>query len=201
MLRLSTFIRDLTSIKKTLLFAVLLFAAGVVAGWISTGALAELVNQQLSGLREVSGNLQNSKHPQWSFFGFIFLNNSIKGVLIIYLGLLAGILPVMFLLVNGMVIGYLVHSLSAQGESLADLVIRGLLPHGIIEIPAIIIACAYGIRMGSWVIRGINPRRRAWGQEGERVLRKSVTAAFWVVILLFAAAIIESTVTYALMQN
>ncbi|WP_263881014.1 stage II sporulation protein M [Paenibacillus sp. PSB04] len=189
------------SIKKTLLFAVLLFAAGVAAGWISTGALAELVNQQLSGLREVSGNLQNSKHPQWSFFGFIFLNNSIKGVLIIYLGLLAGILPVMFLLVNGMVIGYLVHSLSAQGESLADLVIRGLLPHGIIEIPAIIIACAYGIRMGSWVIRGINPRRRAWGSQGEGVLRKSVTAAFWVVILLFAAAIIESTVTYALMQN
>ncbi|MGG4049860.1 stage II sporulation protein M [Paenibacillus favisporus] len=201
MLRLSTFIRDLMSIKKTLLFAVLLFAAGVAAGWISTGALAELVNQQLSGLREVSGNLQNSEHPQWSFFGFIFLNNSIKGVLIIYLGLLAGILPVLFLLVNGMVIGYLVHSLSAQGESLADLVIRGLLPHGIIEIPAIIIACAYGIRMGSWVISGINPRRRAWGREGEGVLRKSVTAAFWVVILLFAAAIIESTVTYALMQN
>lgn len=201
MLRLSTFIRDLMSIKKTLLFAVLLFAAGVAAGWVSTGALAELVNQQLSGLREVSGNLQNSKHPQWSFFGFIFLNNSIKGVLIIYLGLLAGILPVVFLLVNGMVIGYLVHSLSAQGESIADLVIRGLLPHGIIEIPAIIIACAYGIRMGSWVIRGINLRRRVRGREGEGVLRKSVTAAFWVVILLFAAAIIESTVTYALMQN
>jgi stage II sporulation protein M len=189
------------SIKKTLLFAVLLFAAGVAAGWISTGAMAELVNQQLSGLREVSGKLQNSEHPQWSFFGFIFLNNSIKGVLIIYLGLLAGILPVMFLLVNGMVIGYLVHSLSAQGESLADLIIRGLLPHGIIEIPAIIIACAYGIRMGSWVIGGINLRKRARGREGEGVLRKSVTAAFWVVILLFAAAIIESTVTYALMQN
>ncbi|MET3852910.1 MULTISPECIES: stage II sporulation protein M [unclassified Paenibacillus] len=201
MLRLSTFIRDMMSIKKTLLFAVLLFAAGVAAGWISTGALAELVNQQLSGLREISGKLQNSEHPQWSFFGFIFLNNSIKGVLIIYLGLLAGILPVMFLLVNGMVIGYLVHSLSAQGESLADLVIRGLLPHGIIEIPAIIIACAYGIRMGSWVIGGINPGKRARGREGEGVLRKSVTAAFWVVILLFAAAIIESTVTYALMQN
>jgi len=201
LLRLSTFIRDLMSIKKTLLFAVLLFAAGVAAGWVSTGALAELVNQQLSGLREVSGNLQNSKHPQWSFFGFIFLNNSIKGVLIIYLGLLAGILPVLFLLVNGMVIGYLVHSLSSQGENLADLVVRGLLPHGMIEIPALIIACAYGIRMGSWVISGINPRRRAWGREGEGVLRKSVTAAFWVVILLFAAAIIESTVTYALMQN
>ncbi|MBB3132020.1 stage II sporulation protein M [Paenibacillus rhizosphaerae] len=189
------------SIKKTLLFALLLFAAGVAAGWISTGALADLVDQQLSGLREVSGNLQNSEHPQWSFFGFIFLNNSIKGVLIIYLGLLVGILPVMFLLVNGMVIGYLVHSLSTQGENLADLVVRGLLPHGIIEIPAIIIACAYGIRMGSWVISGINPGRRARVRKGEGVLRKSVTAAFWVVILLFVAAIIESTVTYALMQN
>lgn len=202
MFRLSTFIKDLVSIRKTLLFAAVLFVIGIAAGWVSTGALAEIVNKQLAGLQEISGNLSESEHPQWSFFIFIFLNNSIKGVLIIYLGLLAGILPVLFLLINGMVIGYLIHISASQGENLLDLIVKGLLPHGIIEIPAIIIACAFGIQMGLRVLIGTNRiREMERGRKWSEYFRKSVTAAFWIIILLFVAAIIESTLTYTLMKG
>ncbi|GAB6992456.1 stage II sporulation protein M [Paenibacillus pini] len=206
MLRLSTFLRDLKSIRVALLISLLLFVVGVALGWISTGTLKEIINQQMSGLSNVANGLRESEHPRWSFFVFIFLNNSIKGIIIMYLGILVGFLPVFFLLINGMVIGYLVHSVSMQGESLFDLIVKGLLPHGIIEIPAIIIACAFGLQLGIQAITSIGAigseeRRRVQAIKWRQLFRQSITAGFWIVILLLIAAVIESTLTFALMQN
>ncbi|MBE9917327.1 stage II sporulation protein M [Paenibacillus donghaensis] len=198
----STFLRDLGSIRKTLAFVTFLFILGITVGWYSTGALSELINQQMNGIREISNQLSLSSHPKWSFFVFIFFNNSIKAVLMIFLGLFIGVLPVLFLLVNGMVVGLLVHTSINHGESLFDLVVKGLLPHGIIEIPAIIIASAFGIQMGLLVLSsfggsGKGELRARWRE----AFRKAVTASVWIVILLFVAAIIESTVTFTLMKG
>lgn len=202
MLRLTTFLKDLGSIRKTLLLVTVLFILGIVAGWYSTGALEEIINKQMGGLRQISETLSQSSTPKWSFFLFIFFNNSIKAVVMIFLGLFIGILPVLFLLVNGMVLGYLVHSSLEQGNSLFDLIVKGLLPHGIIEIPAIIIACAFGLQMGMMVISslggsGKDELKGRWGN----MFRKALTASVWIVILLFVAAIIESTITYTLMKG
>ncbi|MDR0271294.1 stage II sporulation protein M [Paenibacillus sp.] len=202
MFRPSTFLKDLGSIRKTLAFVTLLFIIGIIAGWYSTGSLSELINQQMKGIKEVANNLSLSSNPKWSFFVFIFFNNSIKAVIMIFLGLFIGVLPILFLLLNGMVVGFLVHNSMNQGESLFDLVVKGLLPHGIIEIPAIIIACAFGLQMGLLVLS-------SFGRSGKRELqrkwkdtfRMALTASVWIVILLFVAAIIESTVTYSLMKG
>lgn len=202
MLRFSVFLKDLVSIRKTLLFVTVLFIFGIVAGWYSTGALAEAINGQMGGIREISEKLGNSSNPKWSFFVFIFFNNSIKAVMMIFLGLLLGILPILFLLINGMAVGFLVHSSMEQGNSLFDLVVKGLLPHGIIEIPAIIIACGFGIQMGLMVLTSVGgsgkvDMKRRWSE----MFRKALTASVWIVILLFVAAIIESTLTYTLMKG
>ncbi|MDR9857539.1 stage II sporulation protein M [Paenibacillus sp. VCA1] len=202
MLRPSVFLKDLGSIRKTLLFVTALFVLGIVAGWYSTGVMAEFIDRQMGGIRDISANLSQTSNPKWNFFVFIFFNNSIKAVLMIFLGLFAGILPILFLLVNGMVVGFLVHASLEQGRSLFDLVVKGLLPHGIIEIPAIIIACAFGVQMGLLLISsfggsGRGELKRKWS-EG---FRRAWTASVWIVILLFVAAIIESTVTYTLMKG
>ncbi|MCJ8015038.1 stage II sporulation protein M [Paenibacillus sp. KQZ6P-2] len=202
MLLLTTFLKDLGFIRKTLLFVTVLFILGIIAGWYSTGALAELINKQMDGIREVSETLSKSSTPKWSFFVFIFFNNSIKAVTMIFLGLLIGVLPILFLLVNGMAVGFLVHNSMEQGNSLFDLVVKGLLPHGIIEIPAIIIACAFGLQMGLLVLSSLGGSgkaelKRTWRE----MFRKALTASAWIVIMLFVAAIIESTVTYTLMKG
>jgi stage II sporulation protein M len=203
MLSFFTFIKDLGTIRKALLLAALLFIAGGVIGWIGTGSLQQLLNEQLKGISEISGDLRESTHPQWSFFVFIFLNNSIKSVVIIFLGALFGVLPAVFLLVNGAVIGYLIHLSAIQGQDLFTLIVKGLLPHGIIEIPAIIIACAFGLAFGGKAAAAIFGTGRR--KEGERndwsyFMRQTLTASIWIVILLFIAAIIESTITFSLLS-
>lgn len=83
MLSFFTFVKDIKSIRKALLLSCLLFVIGAVVGWVATSSLEKLLVQQLEGLSEISGNLRDTSNPQWNFFVFIFLNNAIKGVVII----------------------------------------------------------------------------------------------------------------------
>lgn len=203
MLSFFTFVKDLKTIRKAILLSTLLFVIGAVVGWVATSSLEQLLRQQLEGLSEISGSLKESSNPQWSFFVFIFLNNSIKGVLIIFLGALFGILPAIFLFINGAVIGYLIHLSALQGQAIFELIVKGLLPHGIIEIPAIIIACAFGLQFGSKVFSSIfrsSVRKEDRSGEWSHFMRQTLTASIWIVILLFIAAIIESTITFALLS-
>lgn len=203
MLSFNTFIKDLRTIRTALLLATVLLIAGGILGWIGTGSLQQLLNEQLKGISKISGDLRESSNPQWSFFVFIFLNNSIKSVVIIYLGALFGLLPAFFLLINGAVIGYLIHLSAIQEQDLFTLIVKGLLPHGIIEIPAIIIACAFGLKFGSKVLSallGVMKRSRAETVNWQAFMRQTFTASVWIVILLFVAAIIESTITFWLLS-
>ncbi|MEK3733357.1 MULTISPECIES: stage II sporulation protein M [Paenibacillus] len=203
MFRFSAFLRDVSSIRKAVILSTVLFTLGIIAGWTSEG-FEDLLISQLQGLSEISQQLQVSETPELSFFVFIFLNNSIKSVIVMFSGLLFGLLPIVFLVINGMVIGFLLKIVQASGESLFNLVVKGLLPHGIIEIPVIIIACAYGLALGGLVLRsifkGASQAGRGIGQEWRSFWRKLGTASLWVVVLLFVAAIIESTITYWLMS-
>jgi len=202
MLRFSNFLRDLTTIRKALILSAVLFAGGIAVGWGSE-EFEQLLLSQLQGLGEISQELRTSDNPEWSFFVFIFLNNSIKSVLVMLSGILLGVIPFIFLVVNGMVIGFLLKIVQASGESLFDLIVKGLLPHGIIEIPVIVIACGYGLAFGGLVFRSMlasGEKRRGLGPEWRAFWRKLGTASLWVVVLLLIAAIIESTITLWLMS-
>lgn len=205
MLKFSTFLRDLGSIRNALIWSVILFVAGIGAGWVSTGPLQDILLNQIGGLQEVSKQLEQSGNVQWNFFIFIFFNNAIKSVLVIYAGIFFGILPVIFLVINGMVIGFLVHITTDNGASLFDIVVKGLLPHGIIEIPVIIIACAFGLKFGGLASRSLielgSPKRQGLGKQWETFLKRTLTASCWVIILLFIAAIIESTITFSIVRG
>jgi stage II sporulation protein M len=74
------------------------------------------------------------------------------------------------------------------------------LPHGIIEIPAIVIASAFGIRFGAILFKGLlsilSPRgRAACKEELLQFLRITPVLCVCLVVVLLAAAIIESTIT------
>ena len=202
------FLKILNSMKGVLLFTVLLFCASIALGWISTGVIEQMLKQQIEGLGQVAGRLQESGNAQLSFFIFIFFNNAIKCVLVMFMGAAFGIIPVIFIVMNGMVIGFLVHWVAANSAAnLYELIVKGLLPHGIIELPVLLIACAYGLKFGGMVMSSI---RRGVNVESSRVkpakswpvfMKQTWNVALWVVILLFIAAIIESTVSYSLMRG
>jgi stage II sporulation protein M len=183
--------------------AALVFAAGVVLGFGYSDRFEAVLQSQIEGLRELARSIQTKDHSMLWLFGFIFLNNALKSILIIFAGMFFGLLPIGFLLINGMVIGYLAELQAEAG--LMGLFLKGILPHGIIEIPAIILACAYGIKfgtiMGKGLLRLLSSRgRTVFAADLERFIKLTVPLVGLLVVSLLVAAIIESTITPWLIQ-
>ncbi|WP_374018093.1 stage II sporulation protein M [Paenibacillus thiaminolyticus] len=200
MLSLRSWWKTLAELRWYLLASVLLFAVGYVLG-NRFDVLQKFVTDQLAGLGQVKEQLMKSDNQELSFFVLIFYNNAIKAVMIMFTGFLFGLLPAFFLVVNGMVIGFLLRMMDVMGQNITEMVFKGLLPHGILEIPAILIAAAYGLKFGVLVMQKLF---------GSRVRRSNISliewakrtgaGAVWVTVVLLIAAIIESTVTLWLMS-
>lgn len=183
-------------------FGSILFLAGMVIGGTNP-VFKAFLDEQLRGLSQIRNMIDESSNPTLTMIIFIFLNNAIKSILVIYLGALFGILPFVFLVVNGMVVGYLLKA-SAElhgGGFVAELIIKGLLPHGILEIPAIIIACAYGMRFGVLVLKAggsiifARSASAGLGRELESFVVRTVPVMVILTLILLIASIIESTIT------
>ncbi|MEW4372754.1 stage II sporulation protein M [Paenibacillus kandeliae] len=204
MLSFRTFWHDLKNNSSMLILATVLFVLGMILGVIMVEPLGAYLQSQLQQLRGISQQLQSGNHVELNYFLFIFFNNAIKSIFIIFLGIFFGVIPVIFLVMNGMVIGYLLHVSALQGANLAELIFKGLLPHGIIEIPAILIASAYGLKFGKLILDSMTtwntPGRERLKKERRHFLRSTLPASLWIVIMLLVAAVIESTITYWLMQ-
>jgi stage II sporulation protein M len=88
-------------------------------------------------------------------FLIIFINNAIKALGIVLLGILLGLPPLLFVGLNGFVLGALGSALeSVKGW---EYVMVGFVPHGVIEIPVILLATALGLTVGmeslKWLVR------------------------------------------------
>lgn len=128
--------------------------------------------------------------PSFLIFLLIFFNNSVKSLLSMLLGVFFGIVPVLFVLFNGYLIGVVV-SVSSKNVGIWKVLLM-LIPHGILEIPAIIIACAYGLRIGFATfkkIRGGNVSVSDEIRKALEVFAKIVTPT------LLIAAFIETYIT------
>lgn len=133
---------------------------------------------------------------------YIFFNNVKVALMMIFLGLLFGVVPFMTLLINGMFIGVFSKFFVAEGGSLIGF-IAGIIPHGILELPAIVLAGAYGLKLGgvTWraIVNFISGRKADPADKGlERGLRELGIFILGIVAMLFVAAIIESTISSTL---
>ncbi|RKN65232.1 stage II sporulation protein M [Paenibacillus ginsengarvi] len=190
--------RHFKEMQKYFIAAALVFLAGFVLGYADSAKFETLLQSQIQGLQQLARSIAAKDHSMLWLFGFIFLNNALKSIFIVFAGIFFGVLPLFFLLVNGLVLGYLA-SLQVQGDQLA-MFLKGILPHGILEIPAIVIACAYGIRLGAIMGKGFlrlpsSQGRQVFVVEFKRFMQLSVPLMGLLVVTLLTAAIIESTIT------
>lgn len=124
-------------------------------------------------------------------FLLILLNNVVAFVFTLALSPLLLLLPVLSLLLNGALIS-LISVLVARVESVG-FVLTGMLPHGVIEIPAFIIGQAAALSFGFFILASIfsaNQRARLGAD-----LTRSLKFFGIAVLLLIPAAIIETFVT------
>ncbi|MBD2844684.1 stage II sporulation protein M [Paenibacillus sp. IB182496] len=196
-------VAHLKAMKGYFAFATILFFAGMVVGGTNV-QLESFMNSQIEGLRQLVDTAESSSNPGLAMFGIIFLNNAVKSVVIMYLGVLFAVVPIFFMLVNGMVLGYLFTHMQPQQGTLFELIAKGILPHGIIEIPALVVACAYGIRFGILSFKGIGAlfgKSPDLGKQYEAFVIRTVPIMVILVVSLLLAAVIESTVTVWLVNT
>jgi stage II sporulation protein M len=120
----------------------------------------------------------------------IFLNNAIKSLMAIILGVGLGIIPVLFVAGNGVILSILADTVSRQQGTL--FVIAALLPHGIIEVPMILISAGIGLRLGDVVYSSLKGMKVDLKGELNAGLKFYIRK---IVPLLFVAAMVETFVT------
>lgn len=99
------------------------------------------------GVDEVSKQLEFlSDAGPIQIFWIIFLNNAIKSFFALAGGILFGIIPIVFILINGYAIG-IVGAVAIAEKGIVNLLTLTL-PHGIFEIPAVLLAASYGVMLG-----------------------------------------------------
>jgi stage II sporulation protein M len=120
----------------------------------------------------------------------IFLNNALKALGVIVLGILLGLPPLLFICLNGFIIGVLVSALKPVAGY--GVIVAGLAPHGVIEVPVLLISTALGLAVGWESLRWITGRK----SQVRRQLRWGLKVYLrWILLALFIAAVIEVFVT------
>lgn len=171
-------------IRPYLFIACSMFLISSLAGYLTPHQYQQEIAKTL--LANFSP-MQSSTRLQ--FFIKIFLNNYLSTLLTLLLGLLFCIGPVLFLLINGFSMGNLV----AFASSKVGIYKIGLaiVPHGIFEVPAVLIASSYGLWWGVKNYRRVRCRDYFRG-DFALPLNRYINV---VIPLLLIAAFVEAYIT------
>ena len=171
------------TIKPYLLILTLVFAASFIAGTIAPSAVRQ---QMIDVFKGVVGNYRGLAGGM--LFFNILVQNVMATIFVVISGVMAGVIPTFAISSNGFGLGVLYRQASeAGGYSTAALKV---LPYGVFEIPALLIAASYGLWLGVMAVR------RMRGKEST-LLRFNLEHAFrryFAVVfpLLIVAAAIET---------
>jgi len=120
----------------------------------------------------------------------IFKNNAIDSFLALIFGIGFGIVPVFIVAINGFFLGMVALVFSKQTS--LPFVLAAILPHGIIELPMVLLSAGIGLKLGHEVYMYFKGIRTNLKEEFKRGIWFFIR---FIVPLLFIAAFIESYVT------
>jgi stage II sporulation protein M len=159
-----------------------LFFFSIYMGYImGNGIPASIFNDILSNIPQPNGS--NSL----DILVAIVSNNIIAAFLFLASGVIVGIPPLIFIALNGFFVGWICYTASLDVG--IGMVVVSLLPHGVIEIPTVILCAAMGMGLGYQLINRIR------GKPGlQRYVAESLKVfATRVIPFLVIAGLIETT--------
>ncbi|MFH1031921.1 MAG: stage II sporulation protein M [Chloroflexota bacterium] len=175
--------------KRWLLVTVFLFVAGLLLGFITPpNATIGIISEQVTALGKFAEILAPLPKPAIAIF--IFLKNVSAVLLSIVFSPVFCLLPIFVLISNGWVIGLISETVIA--EKSAVYLLAGLLPHGIFEIPALIIGEATALSFGTAVLVALFKRRKSGILNN---IKQNLKYLVLSVLLFLPAAIIETYIT------
>lgn len=186
--------------KNYLIFATILFVASGLYGAIFFEQVSSALRELgfFDRLDQVVKKIEQT--PTFSTaFSNIFLNNLSVTFFAMGAGLFFGIFPICLLIINGLSIGAILMESAAQANvNPFMLFVTTILPHGIFELPTIIVGTALGIHLGMAMARSlwalfVPSQREESEQEWKNIRSHLFFLSFGAVVFLFFAAIIESS--------
>lgn len=198
--------------KMLLLLSVLLFVIPLLIGYFCADQISEYIKPMVDAFEQQveEGTITLTTHS-------LFTNNVTVAIILYALAALGGVLGAVLLANNGMFIGFY----GADFNIYAYLALT--VPHGIFELPAIIIATTGGFVLLSFILHfiwnlkspdlsyldifdpyfsnvEISPKQRfqAAFRKNQNKIKESFIMLCWAVVLLAIAAVIEANITVPL---
>lgn len=166
-----------------------LFSFGIVAGVLAVHRMPSLADHFQDTLANFVRMFRGMSPLE--LVGAIFLNNALKTLCAIVFGALLGIVPIIFLLANGVALGVAM-SISAQTRGLWPSLLA-LLPHGIIELPAVFLGTSIGLMIGRDAAQRLSGSAET--QIGLETLQGIKYFCTVLIPLLLVAAVVETFIT------
>jgi stage II sporulation protein M len=183
-------------LRPYLTTSIVLFSVGAALGLIIINEFPHMTDSLEESLQAFIKQFHGL--PKLKLAAAIFLNNSVKTFAVILLGIFFGVVPTLFLIANGAALT-VVLTLSTQSRGIG-LSLLSVVPHGILELPAVFLGTAIGLMLGASFTRRLTTKSEdiRIGAELGQALK------FFVIIivpLLIAAAFVEAYVTSALLAR
>ncbi|NPV49720.1 MAG: stage II sporulation protein M [Candidatus Methanofastidiosum sp.] len=176
--------------NNLMLLSLGLFLLGSISGFYIFKVLLnnnpQVIDTFLKEFQDMFGPLKEM--TSFELFYTIFFVNTRTSFLIMMLGVFIGFFPFMSLWGNGTVLGLLYGKFIAEGGT-PLVFLMGILPHGIIEIPAILIAASQGFRLGKEIISP--PLGKSRSESLRDNIRNGLKLFAIIVPMLIIAALIE----------
>lgn len=177
----------LKSIRVYIGLSVFLFGLTAVMGYYTAAVDPEFASSWTDELEMLKWIMDQ---PPFLIMTIIFLKNLLASSMAMLLGLGLGLLPLMVVTSNGFILGIVAYE-AVQKVGWLYLA-AGILPHGIIELPVVLVSIAIGFRLGYLLALSILREKAD--------LTSEIRIAFhflirWVTPLLLLAAAVETFIT------
>ncbi|WP_329090520.1 MULTISPECIES: stage II sporulation protein M [unclassified Streptosporangium] len=170
-----------------------LLVSTVVAVWVGENPdvqAAIATPEQITQLVDHDFADYYSENPATSFAGQVWVNNAWVSMQVIMMSILLG-LPIPYVLwENAFNVAVSAGLMASRGK--LDIFFGLITPHGLLELTAVFLAAAVGMRLG-WTVVDPGPRRRveALAEQGRAVM----SVALGLVVVLLVSGLIEGLVT------
>ncbi|AEH60350.1 protein of unknown function DUF95 transmembrane [Methanosalsum zhilinae DSM 4017] len=178
----------LKSFRIQLILITAVFIVSAIAGYIYASLSPEFASAAMGELDQLVEIIEDL--PLLGIMLFIFFNNAIKSLFALVMGVAFGIIPLLFIAYNGVILGVVVQVIAAERGFM--FVVAGILPHGIIELPVVLISSAIGMKAGYETLKAVSGKDANIKEELVKGIRFYMK---WIVPLLFVAAVIETFIT------
>lgn len=181
---------DLAYLKSIRIFiglSVFIFGLTTVMGYYAAAIDPELASNWTKELQMLKWILDQ---PPILIMIIIFLKNLLASAMAMLLGLGLGLIPLMVVTSNGFLLGIVGYAAVQKAGML--FLAAGILPHGIIELPVVLVSIAIGFRLG--YLLALTLAKEKANLSGETRMAFHFLWRY-VTPLLFLAAAIETFIT------